>query len=62
MEVVNRTFDFLGVEPHELSNYRKSNSGSYVPIPEQSRQLLYDYFDVYNQRLEDYLGMTFDWG
>lgn len=62
MEVVNRTFDFLGVEPHELSNYRKSNSGSYVPIPEQSRQLLYDYFDVYNQQLEDYLGMTFDWG
>ena len=61
MEVVNRTFDFLGVEPHELSNYRKSNSGSYVPIPEQSRQLLCDYFDVYNQQLEDYLGMTFDW-
>lgn len=62
MEVVNRTFDFLGVEPHELSSYRKSNSGSYVPIPEQSRQLLCDYFDAYNQQLEDYLGMTFDWG
>ena len=61
MEVVNRTFDFLGVEPHELSKYRKSNSGSYVPIPEQSRQLLCDYFKVYNQQLEDYLGMKFDW-
>ncbi len=61
MGVVNRTFDFLGVAPHELSSYRKSNSGSYVPIPDQERQMLCDYFHPYNQQLEDYLEMKFDW-
>ena len=58
---INQVFQFLEVKPYQLDEYKKVNSGSYSAISECDRHLLSDYFRPYNQQLEDYLGMKFNW-
>ncbi|GFZ91748.1 tetratricopeptide repeat-containing sulfotransferase family protein [Okeania sp. KiyG1] len=61
VETMKQVFEFLGMPEHQLSEYRKLNPGSYSPINNQMRQRLSEYFQPHNQRLEEYLGMQFDW-
>ena len=56
-----RVFDFLGLPEHKLAKYKKLNSGSYTPISDLLRQRLSEYFQPHNYRLEEYLGMKFNW-
>ena len=58
---MKEVFEFLGLPENEGGEYRKLNSGSYSPISESMRHLLNDYFRPYNQKLEEYLGMEFNW-
>ncbi|NER06101.1 MAG: hypothetical protein F6K17_27690 [Okeania sp. SIO3C4] len=58
---MKQVFEFLELPDHQLSEYRKLNPGSYSPINNQMRQRLSEYFQPHNQRLEEYLGMQFDW-
>ena len=58
---LNQVFQFLGVEPYQLQEYRKINKGSYPPISESMRQILSDYFRPFNQQLEEYLDQKFNW-
>jgi len=58
---INQVFEFLEVEPYQLQEYPKKNSGSYPPIPESIRRTLSDYFLPYNQQLEEYLDRKFNW-
>ena len=54
-------FDFLGLPNCPLEKYPKVNAGSYNEIDASLRQTLVEYFAPYNQQLEDYLDMKFDW-
>jgi FkbM family methyltransferase len=58
---MKEVFNFLELPDYQLKNYKKFNSGSYEDISESSRRQLSDFFKPYNQELEDYLGMTFNW-
>ena len=58
---MKQVFDFLGLPEHKLAKYKKLNSGSYTPISDLLRQRLSEYFQPHNYRLEEYLGMKFNW-
>lgn len=54
-------FDYLEVPNHKLPEYKQYNAGSYNPITEEMRTKLAEFFQPYNQKLEDLLGMEFNW-
>ncbi|MEM1167810.1 MAG: tetratricopeptide repeat protein [Cyanobacteria bacterium P01_H01_bin.35] len=58
---MKQVFNFLGLPDYQIQNYPKLNAGSYTSISEALRQKLSDYFQPHNQRLEEYLGMKFNW-
>lgn len=58
---LTRVFEFLGVPDYPLPEYRNFNPGSYQPIGDDLRRMLADFFRPHNQKLEDYLGMKFNW-
>jgi len=53
--------NFLGLPNCPLENYPKVNAGFYNEIDTSLRQTLVEYFAPYNQQLEEYLGMKFNW-
>jgi cytochrome c-type biogenesis protein CcmH/NrfG len=59
--ILDRTFQFLGVEPDRLSSYPIQNQGYYPAAPESIRQALGDFFKPHNQALETFLGQQFNW-
>jgi tetratricopeptide (TPR) repeat protein len=59
--VMSQVFDFLDLPYHELSEYQQINVGSYNAVNPEIRKTLADYFKSYNQELEDYLQVKFDW-
>jgi tetratricopeptide (TPR) repeat protein len=59
--VVKQVLEFLDLPEYQLSEYPNANPGSYQPIDESVRYWLSDYFQPYNQQLEEYLGTTFNW-
>ncbi len=59
--VMNRIFDFIGLPNYSLSEYRKYNTGTYLPLESETRQILADFFSDYNQQLEDILSIEFNW-
>ena len=61
VNTMKKVFKFLGLPEHKLPEYRKLNPGHYSPISDDMRQKLSEYFQPHNQRLEEYLGMQFDW-
>ncbi|WP_413161547.1 tetratricopeptide repeat protein [Capilliphycus salinus ALCB114379] len=58
---LKQIFDFLGLSDHPLTEYKKYNARSYPDLDESMRNLLGNYFKIYNQELEDLLGMKFNW-
>ncbi|MDJ0647292.1 MAG: tetratricopeptide repeat protein [Xenococcaceae cyanobacterium MO_188.B19] len=60
-ENMAKVYKFLGLPNQTLARYAKINSGFYNPADEKIRTILRDYFDPYNQQLEKYLGMKFNW-
>ena len=60
-KVLTQVFNFLGLPDYKLKEYKKYNSGSYSDIRESTRKRLRDYYQPYNQQLEEYLGRKFDW-
>ena len=58
---MKQVFNFLGLLDYHIPDYPKLNAGSYSSISESLRQKLSDYFQLHNQRLEEYLGMKFNW-
>jgi len=59
--IVKQVFQFLGVEPYELQEYRNQNKGDYPPISQLIHDTLSDYFRPFNQQLEEYLDRKFNW-
>lgn len=60
-KVMQQVFDFLGLPDRQLPKYPQVNVGSYEPIDPELRETLAAYFHPYNQQLEAYLGMKFNW-
>jgi tetratricopeptide (TPR) repeat protein len=60
-QYVQEVYKFLGLPEYELKEYRKVNIGYYPTISEETRQFLADYCRPHNQKLEEFLGMKFDW-
>ncbi|HLO47453.1 MAG TPA: tetratricopeptide repeat protein [Kamptonema sp.] len=59
--VMKQVWDFLGLREHYLTDYTNSNPGIYSPVNDSMRRWLSDYFRPYNQQLEDFLEMRFNW-
>jgi tetratricopeptide (TPR) repeat protein len=60
-ETLKRTYDFLNLPDYPLPEYRNFNPNSYPPISSDIRRQLVEFFRPYNQQLEEYLGMKFNW-
>lgn len=58
---MKQVYNFLDLEDNYMPEYRNCNPGSYSRIPDNLRHQLVDFFRPYNQQLEEYLGMKFDW-
>ncbi|MCT7958959.1 tetratricopeptide repeat-containing sulfotransferase family protein [Laspinema palackyanum] len=58
---LTQVFEFLDVPDYALPEYPNYNPGAYNPIDDNLRQRLADFFRPHNQKLEEYLGMTFNW-
>ena len=58
---LTQVFEFLGVPDYSLAEYRNYNPGSYNSISDDLRQTLAEFFRPHNQKLEEYLGMKFNW-
>ncbi|MEB3341851.1 tetratricopeptide repeat protein [Okeania sp.] len=61
VKTMKKVWKFLELPEYQLPEYRKLNPGYYSPISDEMRQKLSEYFQPHNQRLEEYLGMQFDW-
>jgi tetratricopeptide (TPR) repeat protein len=60
-ESMREIHNFLGLSDYPLSEYHNFNPNSYSSVSSHSRQQLIDFFRPYNQQLEEYLDMKFDW-
>ncbi|MEG3877230.1 tetratricopeptide repeat protein [Microcoleus sp. herbarium7] len=60
-DTVEQVLEFLDLPEYQLSEYQNANPGSYQAIGDSMRDWLRDYFRPYNQQLEEYLGIKFDW-
>ncbi|MBD2451336.1 tetratricopeptide repeat protein [Nostoc sp. FACHB-152] len=60
-QTMKQVFDFLEIPNFSLENYPKYNSSSYPKVNDDLRQKLTDFFQPHNQRLENYLGIKFNW-
>ncbi len=58
---MKQAYNFLGLPDHPLNEYRNANRNSYPDISLSLYQQLTEFFQPYNQQLEDYLGRKFDW-
>ncbi len=52
---------FLDLPEYQLSEYKNYNTGNYSPASPSICRSLKSYFQVHNQRLEEYLGVKFNW-
>ena len=58
---MEQVFTFLGLPVEKIAQYPKINAGSYNSITPELRKTLSEYFQPYNELLEEYLNMKFNW-
>ncbi|MDY6782567.1 MAG: sulfotransferase domain-containing protein [Cyanobacteriota bacterium] len=58
---MKQVYNFLNLPECPQTEYRNWNSNTYPPTSPTLRQQLAEFFQPYNQELEEYLGMTFNW-
>jgi hypothetical protein len=59
--VMDTVFNFLNLPEHTISQSVQKNAGSYSPIEEHLKQRMAEFYRPHNQKLEEYLGMSFGW-
>jgi tetratricopeptide (TPR) repeat protein len=59
--IMKEVYNFLDLPQHQAFQYQSWNTGSYATIDADTRKILADYFQPYNQKLEEFLGRKFDW-
>ena len=61
-QTCNLVFDFLGLPPWKIKEFKIHNPGQYQnPMSTELRNKLVDYYFPYNQALYEYLEVKFDW-
>ena len=60
-ESMAKVFTFLGLPDFKLDKYPQVNPGSYSDVDSSLRKTLVEYFAPYNQQLEEYLDLQFNW-
>ncbi|MDY6940909.1 MAG: tetratricopeptide repeat protein [Cyanobacteriota bacterium] len=58
---MERVYHFLGLPDNSEQKYEVWNAGAYSPMDAELRETLVDFCRPHNQKLEEYLGMKFDW-
>ena len=58
---LRKVFEFLNLSYWEFREYKMHNSFRYPEMNPVTRKKLTDYFEPYNKRLYEYLGINFDW-
>ena len=58
---MNRVFNFLGISEYENSSYKNTFRGQYTSMDESLHAALKEYYRPHNQKLEEFLGMEFNW-
>ena len=59
--VMQHIFNFLDLPYYQIPDYQKLNRGYYPDIKDSIRQKMSDFFRDYNHKLEEYLGVRFNW-
>lgn len=59
--ILNRVLEFLKLPHWKLGEYRRFNGLDYQDMNSATRKQLVEYFKPHNQRLYEFLGMSFDW-
>ena len=59
--VMNDVWQFLQLDCYSSPDYIKYNLGAYVPVADEVKQELEELFKPYNQKLEEYLDIKFNW-
>lgn len=59
--IVNQVFDFLGLPNYQVANLARKNQGSYEVKDQKLYNQLTEFYQPYNQKLEEYLGVQFNW-
>ncbi|MEG4854945.1 sulfotransferase domain-containing protein [Microcoleus sp. B5-D4] len=58
---MKQVYSFLNLPDYQMPEYHNVNPGSYPSIPAHLRHQLVEFFRPHNQKLEEYLGMKFNW-
>jgi hypothetical protein len=56
-----KAIEFLGLSAWEPDDFRVYKQGVYEEMPASTRKYLIDYYRPYNQKLNEFLNMSFDW-
>lgn len=59
--IMNNLFAFLGLEPYTINEFARKNRYDYPPMNPATRAKLTEYFEPYNRRLYDFLGVEYNW-
>lgn len=59
--VMEKVFSFLNLPPHTITQYPHKNTSSYPPVDDQLKLKLAEFYQPHNQKLQEYLGINFDW-
>ena len=60
-DIFGRALEFLGLPPLEPFDVPPSNKSTYLPMDPDTRNRLEAYFEPYNQKLYEHLGVDFGW-
>ncbi len=58
---MKQVYSFLNLSDYHIPEYHNYNPNSYPPISDNIRSQLLEFFRLYNQQLEEYLDMQFNW-
>jgi len=59
--VLKEIFEFLDVPYVKIKDFKKQNERKYLPMKNETRKLLVDYFKPHNKELFEFLGKKFEW-
>ena len=60
-ETCNQVFSFLGLPNYRVTNTARKNKGSYEFKDQDLYRQLTEFYQPYNHKLEEYLGVKFNW-
>lgn len=61
LEILSKSFSFLGIKEYKPDRYQRYNASNYQEMNSATRSMLEDYFEPFNHRLYELLGIDFGW-